>query len=122
MRGLATRYLGQLHGVNDEQLGCFIYSPFVNKGRGLETFLQHRYPDKLHSIIELRQGLMDQAAASQADLASWLEAVSGLPLASLQALYQMSDIDFDRDSSLIGTLWAYDPCKPAPQARLAGQA
>ena len=122
LRGLATRYLGQLHGVNDEQLGCFIYSPFVNKGRGLETFLQHRYPDKLHSIIKLRQVLMDQAAASQADLASWLEAVSGLPLASLQALYQMSDIDFDRDSSLIGTLWAYDPCKPAPQARLAGQA
>lgn len=38
LHGVATQYLSELHGVNDEQLGCFICSPFVNQARGLEAF------------------------------------------------------------------------------------
>ncbi len=113
LRVLATQYLEQLHGVSDEQLGCFICSPFVNQGDSLEPFLQYFYPEKLQSINGLRGVLMGQSTDTQVDEVTWLESVSGLPLASLQALYHMPEIDFEDSDSLIASLWAHDPVKQA---------
>ena len=120
MHGAATRYLRELHGVSDEQLGCLICSPFVNQARGLEPFLQSCYPEKLQFIHRFRQVLIDHNAASQADV-SWLESVSGLSLASLQALYHMQKIDSRPGNSLIATLWAHDPNNKPWCAAPAGQ-
>ncbi|WP_338579066.1 hypothetical protein [Pseudomonas sp. ML2-2023-6] len=120
LHGAATRYLRELHGVSDEQLGCLICSPFVNQARGLESFLQSCYPEKLQFIHRFRQVLIDHNAASQADV-SWLESVSGLSLASLQALYHMQKIDSRPGNSLIATLWAHDPNNKPWCAAPAGQ-
>lgn len=110
LHGVATQYLSELHGVNDEQLGCFICSPFVNQARGLEAFLHNCYPDKLRFLQDFRQLLMAAGTTTQVD-AGWLESVSGLSLASLQALYQMQRIDFKQCDSLIANLSAHDPGK-----------
>ena len=119
LHGVATQYLGELHGVNNEQLGCFICSPFVNKADDLEPFLQNCYPEKLQYIQEYRRVLMDQNTSSQVDV-TWLESVSGLPLASLQALYHMEKIDVRTSNSLIATLCAHDPSKKPWHTALAG--
>lgn len=116
LRGLAAQYLDQLHGVSDEQMGCFICSPFVNKGRRLEAFLQNFYPEKSHSINNLRQVLTEQGTDLQTEDVTWLESVSGLSLSSLQALYHMPKIDFEHCNSLIASLRAYDPGKQAVPA------
>lgn len=110
LHGVATQYLGELHNVNNEQLGCFICSPFVSKADGLEPFLQNCYPEKLQYLHEFRRVLMDPDTSSQVDI-SWLESVSGLPLASLQALYHMEKINLRTNNSLLATLCAYDPGK-----------
>ena len=119
LHGVATQYLGELHGVNNEQLGCFICSPFVNKADDLEPFLQNCYPEKLQYIQEYRRVLMDPNTSSQVDV-TWLESVSGLPLASLQALYNMEKIDVRTSNSLIATLCAHDPSKKPWHTALAG--
>ncbi|MCK6254252.1 hypothetical protein [Pseudomonas fragi] len=119
LHGVATQYLGELHGVNNEQLGCFICSPFVNKADDLEPFLQNCYPEKLQYIQEYRRVLMDPNTSSQVDV-TWLESVSGLPLASLQALYHMEKIDVRTSNSLIATLCAHDPSKKPWHTALAG--
>lgn len=119
LHGVATQYLGELHGVNNEQLGCFICSPFVSKADDLEQFLQNRYPEKLQYLHEFRRVLMDPDTSSQVDI-TWLESVSGLPLASLQALYQMEKIDLRTSNSLIATLCAHDPGKKPWDSAPAG--
>ncbi len=83
-------------------------SPFVEQARGLKAFLEHCYPEKLQSLDELRQILMNPNAASTPD-ALWLESVSGLTLSSLRVLFNMQKIDFTSGDSLIGTLWVQDP-------------
>lgn len=108
LHGAATQYLRELHGVSDEQLGCFMCSPFVDQGRGLQAFLQACYPEKLALLNGFRQVLMGQPLSLQED-ATWLVSVSGLPLDSLQALYHMQNIDFRQGRSLIAALWAHDP-------------
>lgn len=119
LHGVATQYLSELHGVNDEQLGCSICSPFINQARDLEAFLHNCHPEKLRFIDEFRQILMAPTASSQVDF-SWLESVSGLPLASLQALYQMKKIDFQQCDSLIANLAAHDPSKKPWQTAPTG--
>ena len=52
--------------------------------------------------------MRDKNTLSQVDV-TWLESISGLPLASLQALYHMQEIDFRDCDSLISLLWAHDP-------------
>lgn len=115
LRAAATQYLSELHGVSDEQLGCFICSPFVNMAEGLEPFLQKCYPEKLRDIDGLRQLLKGSGTLFKGDV-NWLESVSGLPLASLQALYHMEKIDLRQGNSLIANLSAHDPNKRVWQA------
>lgn len=108
LRKTVTQYLGELHGVSDEQLGCFMYSPFVEQAHGLEAFLAHRYPEKLQSLDELRRILMSSSGVSTPD-ALWLESVSGLPLSSLRVLFNMQKTNFTSGNSLIAALWVHDP-------------
>ena len=110
LRLTTARYLDELHGVSEVQLGCFIYSPFINEGQNLEFFLRNCFPDKLQFINEYRQMMMDKPLSTPVDV-TWLEHVSGLPLSSLQVLYRMQHVKFREDDSLMTSLWASDPHK-----------
>lgn len=108
LRLIATQYLNALYGLNDEHLRCLIHSPFVHKGRALSLFLQQCYPEKLHLRGAFQQ-LLAGAPHSMTAHAPWLESVSGLPLASLQALYRLPAARNRGGDSVIGMLWAHDP-------------
>lgn len=110
LRVVATHYLDELYGLNDEQLRCLIHSPFVKQGRALNDFLQQCYPEKLPLCAVLEQLLRDANPSTTLE-ARWLESVSGLPLASLQALYRMPAIDSPDGDSLIAMMLAHDPNK-----------
>ncbi|MGP5356076.1 hypothetical protein ACTXNT_27515, partial [Pseudomonas helleri] len=110
LRKTVTHYLAELHGMTDEHLICALYSPFVDQASGLEVFLQQRHPEKIHVRNDLRQTLMEENAASEADV-KWLESVSGLPVSALRVLFGMSKTDFSAGKSLIAALWMYDPDK-----------
>ena len=110
MRLITARYLDELHGVSDVQLGCFIYSPFINEGQNLELFLRNCYPEKLPFINEYHQMMMHKPLSTPVDV-TWLEHVSGLPLSSIQVLYRMQHVQFREDDSLMTSLWASDPHK-----------
>lgn len=112
LRQTITLYLAELHGVTDEHLMCFLYSPFTDQASGLERFLQQCYPEKQPAQHALRQALLGTGAVSEADV-EWLESVSGLPLSSLQVLFNMPKADFKSGKSLLAKLWVHDPINPA---------
>ena len=110
LRLITARYLDELYGISEVQLGCFIYSPFINEGQNLECFLRNCYPDKLRFINEYHQVMLDKPLSPPVDV-TWLEHVSGLPLSSIQVLYRMQHVQFREDDSLMTSLWASDPHK-----------
>lgn len=83
-------YRLQLHteeryGMNEEQLCCLIFKPFVGRGAGLKAFLECCHPDRLLRESQLRQALEGQIGSAEA--VGWLQRVSGLPLPMLRQLY-----------------------------------
>lgn len=85
-RALADGFAQQAYGVNESQWVCLLFAPFVEKGRGLEGFLAWCHPGMQMAAPFLHSALQGLPAAQP--LVQWLEEVSGLPLATLQMLYQ----------------------------------
>jgi len=108
LRSVATQYLEQVYGLSDEHLRCLVHSPFINQGRALGVFLQQCYPEKRYLCDVYEQLLASRQPSTTVD-ALWLESVSGLPLASLQALYRMSMAQNRDGASVIALLRAHDP-------------
>ena len=110
LRQQMADYLNDLYNVKDEQISCFIQSPFVEQGGQLAAFVQRNYPDKLPWVPDLHDALQahPQACARQA---AWLETVSGLPLKSLQALYTLRKIDLAEGTTLIDLMGSHDPAR-----------
>lgn len=89
-RALASSYAQQTLGLNEVQLVCLLFSPFVNAGAGLERFLRCRHPGMLVAIPELHKALQTQSAPEQ--VLQWMVDVSGLSIGLLCKLYSMSPV------------------------------
>ncbi|SDS85701.1 hypothetical protein [Pseudomonas prosekii] len=108
-RTLATTFAEQAFGLDEAQLVCMQFAPFVDSGRELSSFLGLCHPQRLPELDALHQllgGEREDAALSQ-----WLTQVSGLPLPALRSLYAHQRIDFDSDATLIARVRAGDPHK-----------
>lgn len=91
-RALANAYARQTLGLNEAQLICLLFSPFVSEGAGLEDFLRRCHPGMLVAIPELHKALRTQSAPEQ--VMQWMVDVSGLPVSLLGKLYSMQvDVD-----------------------------
>lgn len=117
-------YRLQLHseeryGVNEEQLCCLIFKPFVDRGAGLKAFLECCHPDKLHRERQLRQALEGQIAPAEA--VGWLQRVSGLPLPLLRQLYAKATRGNRQHGRLSATLHSLCGCHAAPLAQRQGE-
>ncbi|MEE1866003.1 MULTISPECIES: hypothetical protein [Pseudomonas] len=108
-RALANRFASDAFGLNESQLVCMQFAPFVDRGRTLSQFLTLCHPHRLGDLQALHEVLA--ASRQQNDLAVWLSEVSGLPLSALHSLYNHGLIDFDSDCSLIARVRAGDPHK-----------
>jgi hypothetical protein len=96
-RALANACLRQTLGLNETQLVCLLFAPFVNAGAGLENFLRHCHPGMLVAMPELHKALQTQSAPEQ--VMQWMVDVSGLSVSLLGKLYSMRQVNVDDQAS-----------------------
>jgi hypothetical protein len=96
-RALANAYAQQTLGLNEAQLVCLLFAPFVNEGAGLERFLRRCHPGMLVAMPELHKALQTQSAPEQ--VMQWMVDVSGLSISLLGRLYSRRPVNVDDDAS-----------------------
>lgn len=82
---LAATYAREFFGLEESQLVCLLFSPFIQQGQRLEAFLRRCHPGMLVVLPELHKALEGKASAEL--IQHWMVDTSGLPLALLQHLY-----------------------------------
>ncbi|MDU9027722.1 hypothetical protein [Pseudomonas mediterranea] len=75
-------------GLNEAQLVCMVFAPFVERGAGLEHFLRCCHPGMLVAMPDLHKAMQGAAVADQ--VAQWMVDVSGLSIDMLGRLYEAS--------------------------------
>lgn len=108
-RTLAAAYALEGFGLNEAQLVCLLFAPFMDEGRDLEMFLRACHPGMLVALPDMHKALSGLPAPEQ--VVQWLVDVSGLTFKGMQNLYGRSRIDFADQSSLIARVRASDPDK-----------
>lgn len=108
-RELAAAYALDAFGLDEDQLVCMQFAPFVDEAKALRAFVASCHPACLPMLPVLQDTLAGKADDPVAS--AWLETVSGLPLAALRNLYRNTRVDFDSVDSLISRVRANDPHK-----------
>ncbi|OCR22236.1 hypothetical protein AFK24_24265 [Pseudomonas syringae] len=108
-RELAAAFALEGFGLNEAQLVCLLFSPFVDEGRELEIFLRRCHPGMLVALPDLHKALAGMTAPEQ--VTQWLIDISGLSIKGLQNLYLKQRVDFSQQHSIIARVRAADPDK-----------
>lgn len=85
-RSLSSTYAQQFFGLDETQLICLLFSPFVHHGERLEGYLRQCHPGMLVALPELHKALQGKPSADM--LQQWVTDTSGLPMPLLQHLYR----------------------------------
>lgn len=85
-RTLASTYAQQFFGLDETQLICLLFSPFIHHGERLEGYLRQCHPGMLVALPELHKALQGKPSADM--LQQWVTDTSGLPMPLLQQLYR----------------------------------
>ncbi len=93
-RVLSTTYAQEFFGLDEGQLTCLLFSPFIHHGERLEGYLRQCHPGMLVGLPELHKALQGSPAADM--LQQWLVDTSGLSLPLLQHLYRKRPQHVDR--------------------------
>lgn len=93
---LSTAYAQEFSGLDESQLTCLLFAPFVQHGERLEGFLRQCHPGMLVALPELHKALQGKPAADM--LQQWLVDTSGLALPLLQHLYRKRPLQGERST------------------------
>jgi hypothetical protein len=85
-RMLSTTYAQQFFGLDEIQLTCLLFSPFLHNGERLEAYLRQCHPGMLVALPELHKVLQGKPCAEM--LQQWVMDTSGLSMPLLQHLYR----------------------------------
>lgn len=85
-RMLSTTHAQAFFGLDETQLICLLFSPFIHHGERLEGYLRQCHPGMLVALPELHKVL--QGKSSSEMLQQWITDTSGLPLPLLEHLYR----------------------------------
>ena len=85
-RILSSTYAQQFFGLDETQLTCLLFSPFIHHGERLEGYLRQCHPGMLVALPELHKVLQGEPSADM--LQQWVTDTSGLPMPLLQHLYR----------------------------------
>ncbi|UQS16398.1 hypothetical protein [Pseudomonas sp. HS6] len=89
-RSLASTALQSHFGLNEAQLICLLFAPFIEGGAGLERFLRTCHPGMLVATPDLHRAMQGLHAPEQVQ--QWMTDVSGLPVRLISRLYAMGSI------------------------------
>jgi hypothetical protein len=89
-RSLAAAALQKNFGLNEAQVVCLLFAPFIDAGAGLERFLRTCHPGMLVAMPDLHRAMQGLHAPEQ--VLQWMTDVSGLPLRLICRLYAMDAI------------------------------
>lgn len=92
-RGLAAAEAQKSLGLNEAQLVCLLFAPFVDKGEGLERFLRRCHPGMLVAMPDLHRAMQGHPVPEQ--VLHWMVDVSGLPINLIGKLYRMAPLTGD---------------------------
>ncbi|WP_455805531.1 hypothetical protein [Pseudomonas fluorescens] len=82
--------------LNEIQLTCLLFAPFINAGAGLERFLRNCHPGMLVALPDLHRAMQGLHASEQ--VLKWLTDVSGLPVRMVVRLYAMGPVRMPESS------------------------
>lgn len=85
-RDSSSAYAQQFFGLEETQLTCLLFSPFIHHGERLEGYLRQCHPGMLVALPELHKVLQGHSGAEM--LQQWVTDTSGLPMPLLQHLYR----------------------------------
>ncbi|MGY2270957.1 MULTISPECIES: hypothetical protein [Pseudomonas] len=91
-RILSSAYAQQFFGLDETQLICLLFSPFIHHGERLEGYLRQCHPGMLVALPELHKVLQGKPSADM--LQQWVTDTSGLPMALLQHLYRKRPLGY----------------------------
>jgi len=100
-RAQAADEAQRILGLNETQLVCMLFAPFVAQGAGLEHFLRCCHPGMIVALPDLHRAMQGGAIADQ--VAQWMVEVSGLPVAVLCKIYRASVALPEQAQTLPGT-------------------
>ena len=81
-----AQHAQRFFGLDEGQLICLLFSPFIHHGERLEGYLRQCHSGMLVALPELHKVLQGKPAAEM--LQQWVTDASGLPLPLLQHLYR----------------------------------
>lgn len=96
-RLLAAASLQRNFDLNEAQLTCLLFAPFIDGGVGLERFLRTCHPGMLVAMPELHRAMQGLHAPEQ--VLQWMTEVSGLPVRLINRLYAMEGIRMDEQAA-----------------------
>lgn len=85
-RILSSACAQQFFGLDETQLVCLLFSPFIHHGERLEGYLRQCHPGMLVALPELHKVLQGKPSADM--LQQWVTDTSGLPMPLVQHLYR----------------------------------
>lgn len=103
-RAEANDFAQRAYGLSEAQLVCQLFSPFVGRGLQLERFLRRCHPGMLVAVPYLHKALQGQPAPEP--VVQWLVDISGLPLPTLQTLYNRQPMTQRPADCLLASLQA----------------
>lgn len=106
-RILSSTYAHQFFGLDEGQLLCLLFSPFIHHGERLEGYLRQCHPGMLVALPELHKTLQGKPAAEM--LQQWVTDTSGLPLPLLQHLYRKRPASVERTHRSPQAAFSGDP-------------
>ena len=89
-RALAAAEAQKNLGLNEAQLVCLLFAPFVENGAGLERFLRQCHPGMLVAMPDLHRAMQGHPVPEQ--IVHWMVDVSGLPVSLIGKLYRMGPV------------------------------
>jgi len=89
-RELAAAEAQRCFCLNEAQLVCLLFAPFVENGASLEHFLRQCHPGMLVALPDLHRAMQGKPAPEQ--VLQWMVDVSGLPVSLIGTLYRMGPV------------------------------
>ena len=112
MRARVSDYAHQYQGLSEDNLVCLLYSPFIDQGVRLDSYIQEVMPWLIDEVAVIKAVLSNNSDNNMENsVLKNLMYVSGLSLQQMQTLYRYESQSMRSGNSLITKILRDDPHK-----------